>query len=97
MPALCLIRMIMQVIRNRKVEGRCFGNVAIAFVVAAHTCNALVMCMCMLAPPIMLRKRNGWIFEKADAEAVSQGWDRHPRRQAARRDHQRRWSVPSDP
>ena len=50
----------MQVIRNKKIEKRCFGPAAIAFAVAAHTCNALVMCVCMLAPPVMTLAFPSW-------------------------------------
>ncbi|MBE1503877.1 hypothetical protein H4W29_001058 [Rhizobium viscosum] len=36
-----------------------FWSLAIAFVVAAHTCNALVMCTCMLAP--IMVKEEKWL------------------------------------
>jgi hypothetical protein len=50
----------MQVIRNKKIHRQCFESAAIAFVTAAHTCNALVMCICMLASPIV-SKEEKWL------------------------------------
>jgi hypothetical protein len=50
----------MQVIRNKKNAACPFLNAAIAFAVPTHTCNARVMCICMLAPPIMFKEEK-WL------------------------------------